>query len=302
MRNLILWLLVFSQSHMHAQTTELGKLDVHQDMKTPLGHTIPFWVWTSSNYIAQQPAQVMYILDGKMLFDAQVTWNNLEWTVDETIETLIGEHIFGPTIVIGISYADSMRHNQYTPEKPFRAMTQEQQNIALNSKRSNGSKYYLKEGVCSDDWLHFLVKDVKPFVEDRYGVQTTAANTWIGGASMGGLMAVYALLEYPQIFGACFALSTNWPLTEAALDPGFIVHWIKYTEQRIPLLSNHFLYMDYGDIGKDATYASYQTQMDNCLRKNGFNFFETKIYRGHDHSEASWARRLKDVFLRLHLR
>jgi len=278
-----------------------GRLDTLTNLKTTLGHQPPVYVWTPSAYDASKPCQVVYMFDGHMLFDGRTTWNKQEWTVDETVESLMSQQLVQPTIVVGLGIQDSLRHGQYSPEKPFRQLSEQQQQKALNSKRSSGQNYFRKKEVISDDYLQWLVNTVKPYIDKNYSTLADPAHTYIGGASMGGLMAMYTILEYPQVFEKAFCLSTNWPLTEAEQDMGFMEAWKNYLVTRLPLLNKHFIYMDYGAHGKDATYANYQKDMDNCLRTHGFNQFETKHYPMHDHSEAAWAARINEVLLRMFL-
>jgi len=297
----IVMMCLLGSSWIHAQQVSAGQLDIISHLKTALGHQQDVYVWTPAGYDASIPCNVIYMLDGQMLFDANTTWNHQEWTMDETIHTLMEEHIIGPTIVVGISFADSLRHSQYTPEKPFRRMSQMQQGQALTTKRSNGQLYYLKPEVCSDDFARFLVDTLKPFVDSNYTTYQDAAHTMIGGASMGALMAMYTLLEYPQVYGSAFCMSTNWPLTEASQDPGFLAAWQAYTLTRLSLLDQHFIYMDHGGLTKDATYGPYQQSMDVFFRKNGFNRFESKYFEAHDHSETSWSLRIREVLIRIFL-
>jgi enterochelin esterase-like enzyme len=284
-----------------AQSTTSGQLAALSDLQTPNGHSVKAWVWTPESYDPKVPCNVVYMFDGQMLFDAATTWNHLEWTVDETVEHLMQQSIIGPTIVVGVSFTDGLRHSQYTPQKPFEALSKEQQLQAFSSKRSSGSLYYLKPVVCSDDYLDFLVHRLKPYVDEHYSTHRDRAHTYVGGASMGGLMAMYAMLEYPEVFKSAFCMSTHWPLTEKNLDPGFMEHWLNYVSGRLPKLSDHFIYMDHGGLGKDATYSDYQNRMDVFLRKQGFNQFDSKYFPDHDHSEADWAKRLQEVLIRIFL-
>ena len=297
----ILWMMFLWCPSASAQQVSFGQIDTLRHLKTALGHSQEVYVWTPAGYNSTAPCNVIYMLDGHMLFDANATWNHQEWTMDETVQTLMEEQIIGPTMVVGISFADSLRHSQYTPEKPFRRMTPMQQGQAFATKRSSGQLYYLKPEVCSDDFARFVVDSLKPYVDGKYRTHQDAAHTFIGGASMGGLMALYTLLEYPQVFGSAFCMSTNWPLTEAKQDPGFLAAWQEYVATRLSLLDKHFIYMDHGGQTKDATYGPYQQSMDLFFKKNGFNRFESKYFEAHDHSETSWSLRIREVLIRIFL-
>lgn len=301
MKNILLLVSILWCAASQAQSMTKGHLDEIGDLITQQGFPVKAWVWTPNGYDPKVQCNVIYMFDGQMLFDADKTWNHLEWTMDETVDHLIQQGILGPTIVVGISFTDSLRHSQYTPQKPFEQMSAAQQQLAMATKRPSGSLYYLKPIVCSDDYLDFVVARLKPYVDSHYATFPDRAHTYIGGASMGGLMAMYGMLEYPQMFRAAFCMSTNWPLTEQSADPGFMTAWEKYASQRLPLLTDHFIYMDHGGRGKDATYGEYQKRVDAFLRQSGFNRFETRVFPEHDHSEADWAKRIQEVLIRIFL-
>jgi predicted alpha/beta superfamily hydrolase len=58
----------------------------------------------------------------------------------------------------------------------------------------------------SDGYLKFIVRELKPAIDRRFRVKTHWANTAIMGSSMGALISLYAIDEYPQVFGGaeCF--------------------------------------------------------------------------------------------------
>jgi enterochelin esterase family protein len=55
--------------------------------------------------------------------------------------------------------------------------------------------------ACSDAYLDFLVDEVLPWVQERYGVDFSARQSVISGRSLGGLFAGYACLRRPDVFG-----------------------------------------------------------------------------------------------------
>ena len=65
--------------------------------------------------------------------------------------------------------------------------------------------------VQSDAYLKFLVTELKPFIDSTFSVATDRSNTFIAGSSMGGLISMYAVCEYPAVFGGAACLSTHWP-------------------------------------------------------------------------------------------
>ncbi|MBZ4415479.1 esterase family protein [Myxococcus sp. RHSTA-1-4] len=64
-----------------------------------------------------------------------------------------------------------------------------------------------------DDSLRFLRDDLKPRVESSFRVLTGPQNTGVAGASLGGLISVYAGFQMPETFGfvGCQSGSLFWP-------------------------------------------------------------------------------------------
>ncbi|RZK62936.1 MAG: alpha/beta hydrolase, partial [Hymenobacter sp.] len=59
----------------------------------------------------------------------------------------------------------------------------------------------LKKGGEGSQYVEFLVKTLKPYIDQHYRTQPDAAHTAILGSSMGGLISFYAGVKYPQVFG-----------------------------------------------------------------------------------------------------
>ena len=58
-----------------------------------------------------------------------------------------------------------------------------------------------------DEYVDFLVKTLKPFIDKKYRTERDKANTAIAGSSMGGLISLYATLKYPKVFGVAGVFS-----------------------------------------------------------------------------------------------
>ena len=64
--------------------------------------------------------------------------------------------------------------------------------------------------LLADACLGFLAEQLKPAIDANYAARPGRDDTLLMGSSMGGLISIYALLAYPQVFGAAAALSTHW--------------------------------------------------------------------------------------------
>ena len=145
-------------------------------------------VWLPEGYQTGDSCDVLYMHDGNMLFDATTTWNRREWQVDEVTDSLIQAGLIRPCIVVGIYNTDD-RLTEYFPAKTW-------QHVAEADRKDADLKK-----LTADAYLQFIVEELKPFIDQRYKPLTTREHTFMMGSSMGGLISLYALCEYPQEFG-----------------------------------------------------------------------------------------------------
>ena len=250
-------------------------------------------IWLPEGYSADKKYAVLYINDGQMLFDAAITWDKQEWGVDETLTTLAAGHQIEDTIVVGI-WNTPKRHLEYFPEKAFYSMSQADQRRVL-SVQGNTVTHFLGRYPVSDNYLKFLIAELKPNVDEHLSTLPGPEHTFIAGSSMGALSALYAVCEYPDVFGGAACISTHWPGCDGVNDnpiPGALLNYLK---NHVPSRQNHKIYFDYGSKTLDAFYKPYQLQADDIMRKAGYTEgvnWVTKEFPGDDHSENSWNRRL----------
>jgi predicted alpha/beta superfamily hydrolase len=250
-------------------------------------------VWLPENYSKNQKYAVLYMHDGQMLFDSLSTWNKQEWKVDEIVGGLISEGIIKNSIVVAIWNHSDIRHPNYFPQKPFETLPKKfRDSIANVSEKQYGSDFKTPN---SDNYLKFIVEEVKPLIDANFSVYTNAENTFISGSSMGGLISMYALCEYPAIFGGAACLSTHWPGIMPFKENPIPESFFKYLEQNLPLAKTHKIYFDYGTRTLDKFYLPYQHRVDEILKLKGFDEtnYKNLKFEGHDHSENSWNKRFQ---------
>ncbi len=250
-------------------------------------------VWLPEGYSENEKYAVLYMHDGQMLFDANVNWNKQEWKVDETAAQLIREKATRPFIVVAISNIGSLRHSDLFPGKPFESLPKKFQDSLYQNGMKNG-KPLSAMPVNSDNYLKLLVKELKPFVEHTFSVKTGKENTFIMGSSMGGLISLYAICEYPDVFGGAGCLSTHWPGIFLTKNNPIPQAFLDYMKRNLPSPMTHKLYFDYGDQTLDALYEPFQKEADSILMAKGYGpkNWVTKSFPGEDHSEKAWAKRL----------
>ena len=250
-------------------------------------------VWLPEDYSISKHYAVLYMHDGQMLFDSTITWNHQEWMVDETITELIKEHKIKDCIVVGIWHDDRLRHSEYFPQKPFEMLTEEQRKYIISAIRPNGFVVF-NDTVRSDNYLKFIVEELKPFIDTKYATLKDKANTFIAGSSMGGLISMYAICEYPNVFGGAGCLSTHWPGIFTLDNNPVPDIFIQYMQTHLPSPKDHLFYFDYGTATLDSLYPGIQRKVDEVMKAKGYTSANwiTKEFPGEDHSEKSWSRRL----------
>ncbi len=249
-------------------------------------------IWLPPGYSAAKKYAVLYMHDGQMLFDSTTTWNHQAWNVDETICKLMAKGQIRNTIVVGI-WNTTLRHPEYFPQKAFYSMSTADQQKILAIGADKGTPL-LGKGPISDNYLKFIVKELKPYIDSHYSTLKNQQNTFIAGSSMGGLISMYAIFEYPNVFGGAACLSTHWPGSFTTIDNPIPGSFLQYLKTHLPSPKNHKIYFDYGSKTLDAMYKPYQLQADSILNNAGYNQHNwlTREFPGDDHSEGSWSRRL----------
>lgn len=261
-------------------------------------HVVPrnIDIWLPDNG-SEGPFDVLYMHDGQMLFDSTDNWNGHEWKVDETVSSLIAERAIRPCIVVGI-WNTEFRHSEYFPQKPFESLAKGIQEQILNTTEPYGNRLFRKP-VCSGEYLRFIVEELKPFVDSNFNVNPNRDHTFIAGSSMGGLISMYAVCEYPEIFGGAACLSTHWPGVLHTADTPIPKAFVDYMRNHLPQPGSHLFYFDFGTTTLDAMYEPLQEQVDQVFSAKGYTESDwiTVKYEGEPHTEQAWSKRL-DVPLR----
>jgi predicted alpha/beta superfamily hydrolase len=250
-------------------------------------------IWLPSNYSISKKYSVIYMHDGQMLFDATTTWNKQEWRIDDVITKLSVENKIENVIVVAIWNIPTLRHNDLFPKKPLENLTRKQQDLILEKAKKFGYTFTF-EAVNSDNYLKFIVEELKPFVDTNFSVYTDANHTAIMGSSMGGLISMYAICEYPKVFGKAACLSTHWIGFREFENNPIPESFFSYMKEKLPNPKNHKLYFDYGTETLDADYLKYEYRIEEILKEKGYNQMNSKNlkFEGENHSEASWQKRV----------
>lgn len=248
-------------------------------------------VWLPEDYPNGGPYDVLYMNDGGSLYGlAKGHYNNIEWRVDETVSELVERGAIPPSIVVGIHNTGRNRTSEYFPQKAVKNIDKEE---------FTGFMVNVADSARADNYLKFIVKALKPYIDKNFNVKSDKDHTFILGSSMGGLISMYAKCEYPDVFKGAGCLSSHFVGRMEANDaiPNGI---LKYMEENLPTpTADNIFYFNYGDVELDSLYAPYQKRVDSLMVAKGYNSdnWQTHFYPGESHSQPSWAKNL-DVALR----
>jgi predicted alpha/beta superfamily hydrolase len=280
---LTIWLFTFSFASF-AQTPKqisgagiAGKIFRYVDFPSKFAEIRNVDVWLPADYSENKKYAVLYMHDGQNLFNPKDAFGGVDWGVDETLEKLMTDGLVRDTIVVGI-WNTARRVIEYAPEKPYDLIIR---------KNIKPSKLITPPEGESDKYLKFIVLELKPFIDKTYAVKSEFDNTFIMGSSMGGLMSLYAISEYPDVFGGAGCVSTQFPLGNGIMLP--------YMKKFLPSPKNHKIYFDYGTESLDAQYEPFQKQADQIMKKKGYKQNKnwiTRKFPGEGHTETSWRKRV----------
>lgn len=243
-------------------------------------------IWMPKDVSKEKRYSVLYMHDGQMLFDSTNTWNKQEWKVDEVMTKLIKENKINDCIVVGIWNDGTYRHADYYPEKSLEFLPDTLKDRIINND--------LKGKPNADNYLKFMVEELKPYIDSIFPTLTGTNHTFIAGSSMGGLISMYAFCEYPNVFGGAACISTHWP-GSFYNQPLIPESFLNYLSKSLPYSGDRKIYFDYGTETIDKYYEPWQLKVDKIMNEKGYTktTWITNVFPGADHSEKSWSARLE---------
>lgn len=256
------------------------------------------WVWLPPGYDASRGKRfpVLYMHDGQNLFDRKLTNYNQEWQIDEAIPRMVRQGDLRSWIVVGVQSPKS-RYRALFPQKIFPLLTPDfqQRVVGLEDGGPRGE-------FAGDAYLKFMVGTVKPRVDREFRTLKGPEDTAVMGSSMGGLMAFYAMAEYPEVFGQAAAVSMHVALASSS-EKG--VDHLKAAAEAAEALRKYLaaskmkpginrLYIDHGTSTLDGSYGPYSAALVPMLQAAGWTgpSFMFRTYAGAEHNETAWAQRV----------
>jgi predicted alpha/beta superfamily hydrolase len=211
----------------------------------------------------QRRFPVLYLHDGQNVFDTSTSFTGTEWGVDETAEHLVQQGRVAPLIIVAINHAGLQRANEFAPTR--------------DTRRGAGGQ--------ADAYTRFVVEELKPYVDRTFRTQPAAAQTAVGGSSLGGLVTLHIGLEHPEVFGALAVLSPSiwW-------DRRAVLTRLEALPDRLPWR----IWLDVGTAeGRDTVRNT--RALKGILQEKGWRPGTDLSYlEAHDapHAESAWAERV----------
>ena len=225
-------------------------------------------VWLPPGYDAPENKDrrypVLYLQDGQNLFE-QHPGIPAEWKADETAAELIRSGEIEPLIIVSIPNAGAARISEYSPVE------------LLNGVEPRGGEY-----------VRYLVGEVVPRVDRAFRTKTGPENTAVGGSSLGGIIALEAATEHPDVFGMALAESPSLVLRDWAAMRRLM------GKQEWP----RRLYIGMGgresndDANRNAAHVKAARDLENLAKNKGVAGTHLMIDPDAVHNEDAWAERL----------
>ncbi len=158
------------------------------------------WIYLPKSYnYSKKSYPVLYMHDGQNLFNEQTAPFG-EWGVDEALDSLSRKGL--ETIVVGIDHGGDKRLTEYNPY--------------------DNDKFGKAEGK---QYVDFIALALKPYIDKKYRTLSDSTHTFIAGSSMGGLISLYAMMQYPSIFGGVGIFSPAFMVGPTIFDDVVKVKW-----------------------------------------------------------------------------
>ncbi|TDB65360.1 alpha/beta hydrolase [Arundinibacter roseus] len=198
---------------------------------------------------------VLYMLDAQNLFGKGSAFGS--WGIDRKMAVLASRQR-GDVIIVAIDHGEEKRIQEFSPYN--------------NPKHGKGK---------GREFLRFITDTLKPQVDQRYRTEPHRLHTGIGGSSLGGLMAAYAGLMHPNVFGKLMVFSPSlWISPRIYFDAS---HFFEPLETRMYL---------YGGQKEGANMVQNLEFLYETLEQQGYGYDRVKLRLEIDptgqHQEERW--------------
>lgn len=260
--------------HELVVTGDVSRLPVRGGAGGAEATTRDLLIWTPPGYNDPENAEksypVLYMFDGQNLFE-QLPGIPGEWGIDETATELVESGRVEPMIIVGIPHSGAHRLKEYLPFGSYKGIE--------------------GDGKDAMDWV---VREIMPRVERAFRVKTDRSSTSIGGASLGGSMALYGSTAYSDLFAN--AIVESLPLLgdngQAAMN---YLSTVKIWPDKVFIgMGGKEVGNDPADSDRNMQYRQWAQTLDVGLAASGLGDDRRMLVIEPDanHNEVAWAQRI----------
>ena len=201
---------------------------------------------------------VLYMFDRHNLFEDQEATYGKSWGLKDYLD-----HSGLPLIVVGMecNHEGNSRLVEYSPY----TFTDHQFGTIAGSGRQ---------------MMRWVVEELKPLIDRELPTLTSRKDTWIAGSSMGGLMSLYAVTAFNDVYSRAACLSPSIWFATRSLDR--LIRDAQFAPDTV-------IYMDYGSremAHHDNMRKQYAAVTSRLLEKQVL--LTSRIVPNGDHCEACW--------------
>lgn len=212
---------------------------------------------------SQERYPVLYMFDGHNLFNDEDATYGTSWRLgDQIIE--LGYKM----IVVGIecSHDGNKRLDEYGPY-PFADMDY------IETFDGHGK-----------ETMDFMMHELKPYIDTHFPTLPQRETTWIGGSSCGGLMALYAHMNFSEVYSKSLVISPFVTPTE---------DYLYINAYKTKMYGKNDMYFSWGALeGSGKHEFSRETticmKIISYLKEKGVDTTVNIKLEG-QHCEAAWA-------------
>lgn len=159
--------------------------------------------------------------------------------------------------------------------------------------------------LLTEAYFDFLTEEFKPYVDNNFNTSSNRANTYAMGASMGGLMALEALMLRPEVFSGSIGFSSHLFLfgpepadyladgserLDAALQQAIAEHFPEPGKTKV--------YFDRWTVDLDAMYERSHITVEKSLLDKGYTSGKdimAVVQEGASHFDTFWSMRAPEA-------
>ncbi len=265
-------------------------LNFDMSMTPFLERTRRIWVYLPPNYnTSGLDYQVIYLLDAQHIFGDQADvpldypW---DWEFDETLDDLFLRSGKG-TIAVGVELDADYPWDEYTPWD--------------NNNMDNWMSSPTTLQGEGDNFLHFIVYELKSIVDASYRTLPDRDHTAIGGGSRCGLFSIYAGLRESRNFSKVMAMSPAvWMAEDGPEQPLFYPYWLTtnqlsvwFNTYQAPTNVFHYLYVGTNESGAGGYPKVLKTNGDLLTWSTAYREGADKVKQKYEADGVPYYYRIK---------